>query len=223
MRATANRPRPGVAVLLVGVALAGAPASAEVIVQRLADGTLKLVATGDPRPEGTAAVPRPSRPMSRLEGLIERYARSQALDPQLVRAVVQAESGFDPQARSTKGAMGLMQLMPETARELGVSDPWDPEQNIRGGTRYLRQMLKRFGGDLEKALAGYNAGPSAVERHGGVPPFPETTRYIGKVLALYRGGKGGAGQASEATPGRSYRPFVVTRSKDGTVLLATRD
>jgi soluble lytic murein transglycosylase-like protein len=159
--------------------------------------------------------------------MIDLHSRRQAVEPALVRAVIQAESDFDRRALSAKGAMGLMQLMPETARELGVSDPWDPDQNIDGGTRYLRQLLDRFGGDLAHALAGYNAGPSAVERYGGVPPYAETTAYVDRVLGFYRGRaevavRRAAETQTAATPA-AYRPVRVERQADGTVMLVTRD
>jgi soluble lytic murein transglycosylase-like protein len=118
--------------------------------------------------------------------IIGRLAEERGLEPRLVVAVIKAESNFDPQARSPKGAQGLMQLMPGTARDLAVGDPFDPEENIRGGIDYLSQMLDRFEGDLELALAAYNAGPEAVVRHGGVPPYAETQAYIRRVLSQYR-------------------------------------
>jgi len=109
-------------------------------------------------------------------------AQRHGLDPNLVLAVVAVESGFQPGAVSNKGAQGLMQLMPATARELGVADALDPAQNLDGGTRYLRMLVAQYGGDLGKALAAYNAGPGAVKRHGGVPPYRETHHYIDRVL-----------------------------------------
>jgi hypothetical protein len=109
-------------------------------------------------------------------------ARRHSLDPDLVQAVVAVESGFRPDAVSPKGAQGLMQLMPYTARALGVKDSFDPAANLDGGTRYLSALIKRYGGDVTRALAAYNAGEGAVARHGGVPPYPETLAYVRKVL-----------------------------------------
>jgi len=121
----------------------------------------------------------------RFDGLIDLSARRHSLSPALVKAVVAAESNFDPEAVSHKGALGLMQLMPGTARALGVSDPLRPEENVLGGTRYLRQLLDRFG-RLDHALAAYNAGPTAVDRYGGIPPYRETRDYVSRVLTYYR-------------------------------------
>ena len=117
-----------------------------------------------------------------MRALAIATARRHGLDPNLVLAVVAVESGFQPDAVSNKGAQGLMQLMPATARELGVADALDPAQNLDGGTRYLRMLVAQYGGDLGKALAAYNAGPGAVKRHGGVPPYRETHHYIDRVL-----------------------------------------
>ncbi|MGE5707666.1 MAG: lytic transglycosylase domain-containing protein [Bacteroidota bacterium] len=128
--------------------------------------------------------PRASKQFSALYDLLEGASEKTGLDPSLLQAVVQAESGGNPDAVSPAGATGLMQLMPGTARGLGV-DPTDPKQNVEGGARYLRQMLDRYG-DLPKALAAYNAGPGAVDQHGGIPPYRETQHYVQKVLDLYR-------------------------------------
>jgi hypothetical protein len=122
-------------------------------------------------------------PRSEISSLIDFHARRQNLNPRLVQAVIQVESGYNPRARSRKGAMGLMQLTPETAKLLGVGDPYDPEQNIDGGTRYLRQQLDSFP-NLSLALAAYNAGPTAVTQHDGIPPYRETRDYVHRVLAL---------------------------------------
>ena len=115
------------------------------------------------------------------EALITQHAEANQLNPVLVRAVIEAESAFNPRAVSRVGALGLMQLMPATARELGVVDPFDPDDNIRGGTKYLRSLLDRFDGNVELALAAYNAGPGAVERYDGVPPYRETRNYVAKI------------------------------------------
>ncbi len=117
--------------------------------------------------------------------LIERSARAHGLEASLVKAVVAAESAFDRTAVSHAGAQGLMQLMPATARTLGVTDPFHPGANIDGGTRYLRQMLDRYG-DVTRALAAYNAGPRAVDRYNGVPPYRETRTYVKRVLDYYQ-------------------------------------
>ena len=127
------------------------------------------------------------------DGLIGDTAREQRVQPALVKAVIAAESSFDPAAVSRKGAQGLMQLMPETARHLGVDDPMEPTDNVRGGTRYLRRMLDRYG-DLSRALAAYNAGPRAVDRYGGIPPYRETQDYVNRVLTYYRAYHGDFGR-----------------------------
>lgn len=118
--------------------------------------------------------------------LIEDEARAQGLDPALLQAVIRVESGFNPAAVSSKGAMGLMQLMPATAKRYGVGDAFDPLQNIRGGTKYLKDLLQMFGQDIELVLAAYNAGENAVIRHGRrIPPYQETLNYVPKVMRHY--------------------------------------
>ncbi len=121
-----------------------------------------------------------------VEALLREAAARNGLDPALVRAVVAVESAFRNDAISPKGAQGLMQLMPATAAALGVKDAFDPEQNLDGGARHLASLVQGYGGDLTKALAAYNAGAGAVARHGGVPPYRETTDYVAKVLRRYQ-------------------------------------
>ena len=136
--------------------------------------------------ERSAAAPaEPPRP-TKFAGAIAQAARRHELDPALLTAVVGQESGFRQRAISGAGAMGLMQLMPETARELGVRDPFDPAQNLDGGAKYLRGLIDRYHGRLDLALAAYNAGPGAVDRYGGVPPYRETQNYVANILASYR-------------------------------------
>jgi len=120
-----------------------------------------------------------------ISELVSRYAQQYGLDDALIFAVIKCESNFNPNAVSRAGASGLMQLMPGTAAEMGVTRIFDPAENIAGGTQYLAQMLKIFKGDLRLALAGYNAGPEAVRRHGGIPPYQETQGYVKKVLSHY--------------------------------------
>ena len=117
---------------------------------------------------------------------IRSSASFNAVEESLIRAIIHAESAYQPDARSPKGAQGLMQLMPETAAELEVANPFDPAQNIEGGTRYLSQLLLEFKGDLDLAAAAYNAGPNAVYKHGGIPPYDETREYVRRVKILYR-------------------------------------
>ena len=177
-------PRPTAAALLSLAMLLAAAAGAEVRLEVLPDGTKVIRGEGTP-PRPPVRVRRV--PSEDLDRAISETADRLRVDPGLVRAIIQVESDYDPRAQSHKGAMGLMQLMPATAAQLAVRDPWDPVQNLRGGVTYLRELLERFGGRTELALAGYNAGPEAVRRHGGVPPFAETRDYVEKVLRLYRG------------------------------------
>ena len=128
-----------------------------------------------------------TNPTSRNEinELIDKYSEQAGLDVDFVKAVINQESGFNPNATSKCGAMGLMQLMPGTAQGLGVTNAYDPEQNIQGGTKYLKGLMDRFDNNKSLALAAYNAGPNAVKKYGGIPPYQETQNYVKSVLARY--------------------------------------
>ncbi|MBS1221558.1 MAG: lytic transglycosylase [Proteobacteria bacterium] len=133
-----------------------------------------------------AARPRAASPQrAKVEALVHAIAPTYGLQPALVLAVIEAESGFNDQARSPKDAQGLMQLIPATAERFGVQNPYDPVQNLRGGMAYLRWLLAYFRGDLRLTLAGYNAGEGAVVRHGGVPPYAETQAYVDRITRVY--------------------------------------
>ena len=125
--------------------------------------------------------PAPVAP-EQIDALVQQNAQIWQVDPALIKSVIANESSFDANATSPVGAQGLMQLMPETAATLGVRNPYDPSQNVAGGTRYLRSLLDRFNGDTRLAVAAYNAGPGAVEKYGDVPPYAETRNYVQNVL-----------------------------------------
>ena len=197
-----------VLVFLASVAALTSPAEAKVVMKTRADGT-KVIYDETPSQYARRTAGRLLAPGVAISGLIDHYARDRRLSPQLVQAVIQVESGYNPKARSRKGAMGLMQLMPDTARSLRVDDPYDPAQNIRGGTLYLRRQLDRFSGDLTLALAAYNAGPTAVTKYSGVPPYRETRNYVRKVLQLYHGTAAAAQEHAREVAARA----VVTRER----------
>jgi soluble lytic murein transglycosylase-like protein len=121
-----------------------------------------------------------------IRDMARDYAARNRVSPALVTAVIETESSYNPRAVSPRGAMGLMQLMPEVARDLGVENPFEPEENIRGGVTLLRRLLDKYHGDQRLALAAYNAGEGAVDRSGGVPDFPETREYVNRVINAYR-------------------------------------
>src|SRR5262245_56802261 len=152
--------------------------------RKLNDGAMTYVVPEAPGIRATTPMAE-SDVREQFEPWIREHAARHALRVELVRAVIQVESGYNPRARSPKGAMGLMQLMPATARQLGVRNAFDPAENIRGGCAYLRQLLDRYSGNEELALAAYNAGSEAVDRHGhAVPPYRETREYVSKVSRL---------------------------------------
>jgi soluble lytic murein transglycosylase-like protein len=142
--------------------------------------------------EGLAPAARPVRgrvfSQQEIDAAIDQAASRHNVDPSLVRAVIKVESNFNPNAVSRKGAMGLMQLMPQTARLLNVSNPFDPEQNVDAGVRQLKQLMENYGGDVKLTLAAYNAGPRAVARSAGVPHYAETRQYVKRITQLYYGG-----------------------------------
>ena len=168
-------------------------------------------------PEAVAASAPAELPSSIYDSFIDRLAREYRVSAELIKAVAVVESDLNPHAVSRKGAMGLMQLMPETARAHGVRDAFDPLQNLRGGTRYLSALLLRYDHDLDLALAAYNAGPGAVRRHGGVPGFPETERYIRRVRQrLGQGSPGGLRAGTEPPPANDAE---IVRRPDGSIEL----
>jgi hypothetical protein len=151
---------------------------------------------------------------SDYHSIVHEKAAVYDLDPGLIKAVIKTESNWNSRAISKKGAMGLMQLMPTTATDMNVSNPFDPEENIEGGTKYLKYLLDRFNGDLTLALAAYNAGPRTVEKYGFVPPISETRQYVNKVLSLCDG------KTTDSTPNNAKRPERIYKIvlEDGSVL-----
>jgi soluble lytic murein transglycosylase-like protein len=211
---------------LLGVLLgSAAPASAQIYAWRDANGHLVL---SDRQAGGTQvrsyAVPktqavRATRPAAasrsrQFDDLIDEQARLQSVRPDLVRAVMQVESAFNPLARSPKGAMGLMQLMPATARQYHVANAFNPAENVRGGVAYLRELLDRYQNDETLALAAYNAGPTAVDKHGqSVPPYRETRNYVAQINQM----------AGRPIAVRDSRIYKVTETVDGREIVRYTD
>lgn len=153
-----------------------------------------------------------------IDASIEQAAARHNVDPNLVRAVVKVESNFNPNAVSRKGAMGLMQLMPSTARQLNVQNPFDPQQNVDAGVRHLKRLLDSYGGDIKLTLAAYNAGAGAVARSSGIPHYAETQNYVRRITNLYVGGRVGF-----AAPGASPEPVRVQRDARGVLYISNTD
>jgi len=199
--------------LVGGILLWCVAAPAQIVRYQGSDGRLYFTNLPLPPASGSTGVTRPA-PATRLTvqasvfSLIQRLAQQYSVDPHLVRAIIMVESNFDPHAVSRAGAQGLMQLMPDTAARYRVENPFDPHANIEGGIRYLRDLLRLFPSNLRHVLAAYNAGEGAVQQYGGIPPYPETQRYVERVLALY-------GIASPPAQGKIYR----YRTASGSILL----
>ena len=155
-----------------------------------------------------------------IDSAIDQAAERHHVDPNLVRAVIKVESNFNPYAVSRKGAMGLMQLMPQTARQLNVSNPFDPEQNVDAGVRHLKQLMDNYGGDIKLTLAAYNAGQGAVARSAGVPHYAETRNYVKRITKLYNDAPE-VGNHTVSFPG--HDPIRVERDAHGTLHISNTD
>lgn len=179
--------RSTVVAVAVGLLLAaGARAEVRLTVGRDGKKTISNIGSGG-RGGNYNALAKLRNRRSAYDAFIDRYGSLYGVDPVLVRAVIQVESDFNPRCVSNKNARGLMQLIPETAKRYGVADVFDPEQNIRGGVKYLADLLQMFPNDLPRALAAYNAGENAVLRYGGIPPYEETNTYVKRAMTVYYG------------------------------------
>jgi soluble lytic murein transglycosylase-like protein len=198
---TSSRP---VRTTVIGLALLMAlPASAQVQLTVRGDGKKVITnfGAGGSRRTSYAWLAKQRNRRSKYDPLIERHAARYGVDPILVRAVIQVESSFDPKCVSRRGARGLMQLMPETAKQYGVRHIFDPDENIHGGVRYLSDLLRLFPNDLPRTLAAYNAGENAVFKYAGIPPYDETMTYVKRALTVYYGSPYGQATWFPATRG----------------------
>jgi len=172
---------------------------------------------------GSPSAPQNSSPriavtQREIDAAIDKAAIRHSVDPNLVRALVKVESNFNPNAVSRKGAMGLMQLMPQTARQLNVSNPFNPDENIDAGVRHLKRLLDSYGGDVQLSLAAYNAGSGAVARSAGIPHYAETRNYVRRITTLYGGNLGGS-----YFGGASREPVKVQRDARGVLYISNTD
>jgi len=218
-------------LLACGVVVALAASSASAVVRVVVKNGKKIIYNDGIAEE---SAPRQAEPSSwsaaqvaapsRFDDLIGAAASEHGLDPKFLKSVMLFESGFNPKAVSRKGARGLMQLMPQTAKQHGVRNIHDPQQNVQAGAKHLAYLLDLYGGDLVKTLAAYNAGEAAVERYGGVPPYEETQDYVRNILAAYQGRsdlKGGFGRPAERTFRSAGKPVRVVRDANDRILLTT--
>jgi soluble lytic murein transglycosylase-like protein len=214
-----------VALALCVVAGQPRPARAQIYSWQDANGVLTL----SDRPQNASAkairVPVAQTMTTRMhpvfEPIIREHASQQGVRADLVRAVIQVESAFNPRAVSPKGAMGLMQLMPDTARQFGVVDPFNPAENIRAGVKYLRQLLDKYDDNEQLALAAYNAGPTAVDRYGSqIPPYKETRNYVAKITGIQGNVRNGPGRriykVTEIIDGRPVITYTNVKPENGT-------
>ena len=214
--------------LVVSLAACSASAVVRVVVKNgkkviYNDGIAEESATRTAAPPPSWSAAQLAAP-SRFDDLIGAAATQFGLDSKFLKSVMLFESGFNPLAVSRKGARGLMQLMPQTAKQHGVRNVHDPKQNVLAGAQHLANLLDLYGGDLEKTLAAYNAGEAAVERYGGIPPYDETRDYVRNILAAYQGRsdlRGGFGRPAERAFRSAGRPVKVMRDANDRIVLTT--
>lgn len=216
-----------IALTLTFLASAAAQAQVQLTIRRDGTKVISNVATAvNPKNSDLSWLAKRHNRRSDYDEAIDRYARQYGVDPVLVRAVIQVESDFNPLCVSKKGARGLMQLMPETAKRFGVTRVHDPEENIKGGVRYLSFLRGLYRDDLQRILAAYNAGEGAVKRYGGVPPYRETMTYVKRALTVYTGQPYGsavsfAGKRGKALSGGFRQPTLAAAMLPGMKILGS--
>jgi soluble lytic murein transglycosylase-like protein len=209
------KPVPGATPMAVRAAKSAA-AEVNALVANAPSSPVMNTSESDASPDNREILRGRAMTSAELDSIIEEAARRHDVDPNLVRALIKVESNYDAHAVSRKGAMGLMQLMPSTARTLNVSNPFDPQQNVDGGVRHLKHLLQDFNGDVKLSLAAYNAGAGAVARSNGVPPYSETRNYVRRITALY-------GDHGKLLNGPSADPIRVSRDANGVLTFSNTD